>query len=286
MIQEQKVLTYKGQIVFEKVVVSNGFKRLPKFYNENEACFMFVNKGEFSIRTPEQFLSFEKGKGFFAKCYDYFFETNETQRKSNETIEIVGVSLYPSVIEDLFQFDVTQSAHTVDYNSKQFELDALLNSFKDSISILIDNPELADAEMIRTKLKEFILLLCKTQKIPSHLEFLAGMFKTATVEFRTAVNNNLYANLSIDEFAHLCGMSVSSFKRKFTATFEESPKRYIARKKLEKATALLQSNEVRISDIAYDCGYETISTFNRSFKTRFGMSPSGYRVSQLAQSLS
>lgn len=57
------------------------FHRIPKFFQENEACFMFINEGEFSVRTPDKFISLNKGKGLLAKCFDYFFETTEKQKK-------------------------------------------------------------------------------------------------------------------------------------------------------------------------------------------------------------
>ena len=104
------------------------------------------------------------------------------------------------------------------------------------------------------------------------------MFKKNSSEFKETIHNNLYSNLSQDEFAHLCGMSLSSFKRKFNDVFKDSPKKYIAKMKLEKASKMLQLPEHRISDVAYDCGYESISTFNRSFKSHFGKSPSQYRL--------
>lgn len=281
MIQEQKTLKYKNRIVFERIRMSY-FKRMPKLFQDNEACFMFINKGEFSVRTPDAFISFNKEKGLLAKCFDYFFETTKKQRNSSDSIEVVGILLYPSIVEELFQFDVTESTHTVDYNITKVQVDGLLNNFKESLNILLDNPELADETLIKTKLKEFVLLVSKTQNVPSQLDFLSAMFKKNRSEFSKTIANNLYSNLSIDELAHLCGMSVSTFKRKFKEVFRISPKKYIAKMKLEKASRLLTSKEHRISDVAYDCGFETISTFNRSFKTYFGKSPTAYRLDYFA----
>ncbi|MEH6535959.1 MAG: AraC family transcriptional regulator [Psychroserpens sp.] len=277
MIQEQKILKYKNRIVFERIRMSS-FKRIPKLYQDKEACFMFINEGEFSIRTQDEFISFDKGKGLLAKCFDYFFETNKKQRDKSDSIEVVGVLLYPIILEELFQFDIMHSSHIVDYNVRQIQVDELLSNFKDSINLLLDNPELADETLIKTKLKEFVLLMSKTVNAPSQLDFLSSMFKKNTSTFKVTILNNLYSNLSIDELAHLCGMSLSTFKRKFRETFMESPKKFIGKMKLEKASKMLVSKEYRISDVAYDCGFETISTFNRSFKSHFGKSPTEYRL--------
>jgi AraC-like DNA-binding protein len=277
MIQEQKTLMYKNQIVFERIRLSH-FKRIPKLYQKNEACFMFINQGEFSARTPDEIISFNDKKGLIAKCFNYFFETSKEQQNSNEPIEVVGVLIHQSIVEELFQFDITESNHSVDYNIAQVHIDGLLNNFKESLNILLDNPELADETLIKTKLKEFILLVSKTQKAPSHLDFLSAMFKKKSSEFSKTITNNLYSNLSMDELAHLCSMSLSAFKRKFKEEFNNSPKKYITNKKLEKASKLLASKENRVSDVAYDCGFETISTFNRSFKSFYGKSPTEYRL--------
>jgi AraC-like DNA-binding protein len=79
--------------------------------------------------------------------------------------------------------------------------------------------------------------------------------------------------------AALCHLSTSSFKRKFKETYDDSPKKYIARKKVEKAARLLRTQELRVSDIAYDVGFESLATFNRNFSGIYGKSPSEYRMS-------
>jgi AraC-like DNA-binding protein len=75
----------------------------------------------------------------------------------------------------------------------------------------------------------------------------------------------------------LCGMSLSTFKRNFNEFYSESPKKYILAEKIEKAKQLLVTKENRISDIAYDCGFETVPTFNKNFKSLIGQSPSEFR---------
>ena len=48
--------------------------------------------------------------------------------------------------------------------------------------------------------------------------------------------------------------------------------------RLRKAAELLaRDGERRISDIAFDCGFNDLSYFNRSFRRRFGLTPSAAR---------
>lgn len=277
--KDEKVIKYKNRIVFSRVT-SPYFGRVPKQYVENEACFIFVNQGEFSVRAQNTYLSLNQEKGLLAKCLNYFYEADHTRKKNSDCIEVVGVILYPSLIKELFEFDLTLSTYSLDFNLKQVAVDRLLANFKEGINILIDNPELADEQMIKLKLKEFVLMMTRFEEAPSQLDFLAALFKPNNVEFQTIIRHNLYANLSLDELAALAHLSLSSFKRKFKETFGESPKKYIAKKKIEKAAELLKSGNLRVSDIAYDVGFDSIVTFNRNFSKFYDKSPSEYRLNQ------
>ena len=275
---ESKYLKYKGRIVFGKQSMPY-FDRLPKEYFEDEACFVFVNKGEISVRSQTDYMNLSNNNAVLAKCLNYFFETNKKQKRSGDAIEVIAVILYPALVEELFEFDLSKSDFSFNYNIKKIEVDRLLANFKESINILLDNPELADESIIKTKLKEFVLLMAKSQEAPSQMDFLAAIFKPLDIQFKTTILQNIYSNLTIDEFARLCHLSPSSFKRKFQESFDTSPKKYISKKKVEKAASLLKTADSRVSDIAYDVGFDSLATFNRNFIAIYGKSPSEYRLS-------
>jgi len=275
---EEKYLKYKGRIVFGKQSMPY-FDRLPKEYFEDEACFVFVNKGEISVRSQTDYMDLTNNNAVLAKCLNYFFETNEKQRTSGDGVEVIAVILYPALVEELFEFDLSKSDFSFNYNIKKIEVDRLLANFKESINILLDNPDLADESIIKTKLKEFVLLMAKSQEAPSQLDFLSAIFKPLEIQFKTTILQNIYSNLSIDELARLCHLSPSSFKRKFQESFNTSPKKYISKKKVEKAASLLKTADSRVSDIAYDVGFDSLATFSRNFIAVYGKSPSAYRLS-------
>jgi AraC-like DNA-binding protein len=254
------------------------FDRVQKEYVSNEACFVFVNQGQVSIRSHDQYVDLDNKTGILAKCLNYYYETRDEQRKG-DGVEVIAVIIYPSLVEEIFDLDLSTSNYQMESNLKQVQVDLLLQHFKESINVLIDNPELADEAIIKTKLKEFVLLMTKSQNIPSQLDFLAGLFSPINIEFKATIQQNLYANLSIDELASLCHLSTSSFKRKFNEVYAESPKKYISRMKIERAAKLLKSKDLRISDVAYDVGFESVATFNRNFYSIYGKSPSEYRLS-------
>ncbi len=275
---EEKYLKYKGRIVFGKQSMPY-FDRIPKEYFEDEACFVFVNEGEISVRSQNDYMNLDRNHAILAKCLNYYFETDKKRNNNGDGVEVIAVILYPSLVDELFEYDLSISNYSFDYNIKQVEVDRLLSNYKESIDILLDNPELADESIIKTKLKEFVLLMTKSQDAPSQLDFLAAIFKPVNIEFKSTIQHNIYSNLSLDELARLCHLSISSFKRKFKETYNDSPQKYIVRKKVEKAAALLKTDGSRVSDIAYDVGFDSLATFNRNFTATYGKSPSEYRLS-------
>jgi AraC-like DNA-binding protein len=55
---------------------------------------------------------------------------------------------------------------------------------------------------------------------------------------------------------------------------------YVARTRFEKACRLLRDDELKISDIAFAVGFQSLSQFNRVFKRLSGESPTQYRAAR------
>ncbi|MFT6745708.1 MAG: hypothetical protein ACJAZ2_000042 [Glaciecola sp.] len=55
--------------------------RITKEYSDNEACFVFVNQGELSVRAQDEYVDLNQDVALLAKCLNYFFETNDEQKK-------------------------------------------------------------------------------------------------------------------------------------------------------------------------------------------------------------
>jgi AraC-like DNA-binding protein/ligand-binding sensor protein len=74
--------------------------------------------------------------------------------------------------------------------------------------------------------------------------------------------------LNVSEF-HFC----RTFKRATGLTFMD----YLSRVRIEKAKVLLSDKGLRVSEIAYETGFQTITHFNRIFRKLVGFSPTEYR---------
>jgi AraC-like DNA-binding protein len=89
------------------------------------------------------------------------------------------------------------------------------------------------------------------------------------------MTDNYRYNLKLDQFAQLSNRSLSSFKRDFQTTFKTTPGKWLLEKRLLYAKSLLNnSSKKAISEVAFESGFETVAHFSRSFKQRFGVTPS------------
>ena len=89
---------------------------------------------------------------------------------------------------------------------------------------------------------------------------------------------HLDRNPQLAELAGIAGFSKYHFHRVFHAATGETPLQYQNRIKAERAAAyLLYSPHVPVTDIAYHYGFADPAVFSRSFKARYGVSPTAYR---------
>lgn len=282
MVLEQTEIKYKGKVIFERLVMSTKFKRVPKLFIEDEACFLYLTKGAFHFRTPTNILTFNEGDGMLSKCGNYFIENVSLNAKTeHQVISAIGAFFYPSMVKSFFQSDLSIEQFQSNFDTVKISIEPLMKSFIESINYLLDNPALADENLIITKLKELLLLLNKSENAGSINAFVNSLFVAYEYNFNEIISKNLYSNLSIPELAHLCNMSLATFKRKFTDFYHESPAKYILQKKLEKSVQLLGHKSKPISEIAFDSGFESISHFDKAFRKHYFKSPTEFRLSQI-----
>lgn len=96
--------------------------------------------------------------------------------------------------------------------------------------------------------------------------------------FRKLVDENLTSDkLNIPFLCEQLGVSQTTFFRKMKSVMEVSPNDYIRMARVERAASiLLEIEDVRISDVAYELGFSSPSYFTRCFIQHYGMSPKDY----------
>lgn len=91
------------------------------------------------------------------------------------------------------------------------------------------------------------------------------------------IQNNLGADLSLNELSNYSDISSFHFHRIMKAILGEPLGVYINRKRLEAATTLIRYSNETLNEIAPKVGYNDVSAFSKAFSKEFGISPQAFK---------
>jgi len=84
-------------------------------------------------------------------------------------------------------------------------------------------------------------------------------------------------DLSLGQVAAAVHTSLFYFCKLFKKSTGTSFTEFVSRTRIEKAKNLLLNPNLRVSEIAYEVGFQSLTHFNRTFKNLMGQSPTEYR---------
>jgi len=93
------------------------------------------------------------------------------------------------------------------------------------------------------------------------------------------IQENLQRELRLAELSALVHMSPYHFARLFKRSTGVPPHKFLVRRRIDEARALLEARTVPIAEISRLVGFRTPSHFTTTFRRITGMTPSAYRSS-------
>lgn len=87
------------------------------------------------------------------------------------------------------------------------------------------------------------------------------------------IDDNIPDRISLNRAAKMAGLSESAFSRRFSQWNGVSFKQYVIEKKIQQAVRLLQSTDMKMIDIAMECGFSSVSGFYDAFQKKTGTTP-------------
>ena len=94
---------------------------------------------------------------------------------------------------------------------------------------------------------------------------------------RKFIAQHLAEELSLTKVAKAVNISANYLSEQFKLVTGVNFVRYIAHARIEKARALLEDADLRVSEIAFAVGFQSLSQFNRVFKKLSKKSPTEFR---------
>jgi AraC-like DNA-binding protein len=93
----------------------------------------------------------------------------------------------------------------------------------------------------------------------------------------TYISQNYFKPISLEKIARVAKMKPFTFSRYFKRNCGAGFVEYINRVRTNKACYLLRETEYHVHDIALECGFGSISNFNKQFRKAEKISPRNYR---------
>lgn len=140
----------------------------------------------------------------------------------------------------------------------QLGVEPTVNLFAQSLIQIYQTQTIRDKNFLNLKILELFHLLNHLVPEKEFTEFLFQLTLPKKRNIKTFVEHNFDKPLNIEDYAYLTGRSVSTFRRDFKAQFKTTPKKWLKEKRIEKAVHLLHNQEISVTQLAYEVGYENI----------------------------
>ena len=159
----------------------------------------------------------------------------------------------------------------------RIDLDVYLEGYIKSLAAFLSSPSYPDKHLLHLKFEELLLNIFTRPIHKTLAEYLLSLNKDHSAHLQQIMEANFAYCLNLEQYAELCHMSLSSFKRCFQKVFHMSPGKWLAEKRLDFSCHLLYTTDKSINQIGFECGFNEPSSFIRAFKARFAKTPLQYR---------
>jgi AraC family transcriptional regulator, exoenzyme S synthesis regulatory protein ExsA len=159
----------------------------------------------------------------------------------------------------------------------RIQQDELLESYYHSIQSYLSLSRTPHEELLLLKFEELLLSLFADSKHQDLTDYFISLCQKQEHQMNRIMEENFAYNLTLENYAQLCHMSLSTFKRYFKSHYQTTPSTWLKNRKLNLACQKVLHTDLNINQISFECGFEDTSHFIRVFKQQFHLTPFQYR---------
>lgn len=160
-------------------------------------------------------------------------------------------------------------------------VDESLTAYFHSVLSYFSNDTSPSPDLLKIKFEELLLSIMTSRHNKSVAACLGDIHKSGKVSLRNVMETSFMYNMSLEEYARLCGRSLSVFKVEFQDVFKMSPGKWLIRKRLQYSSLLIETTQESINDIAFKSGFKNTTHFVKVFKETYGYSPLQFRLKRV-----
>lgn len=228
--------------------------------------FVYILEGEVTVWVNDIRKDLEKGD--IAVCFPNDIHSYNSSAPSKLIILIFSPDIIRGYLSE-------RTGKTLEYPF--FEK----GSFGDDINILLDMI-VAENSGDRNEYVVKGLLYTIFGKLDRIFVFKDGrqLHDTTIQKLLRYIGSHFNENITLDSIAKDLGFSKFHISRLFNSKIGEQFNDYVNKLRVNMAQSLLTGTDSSISNIALECGFESIRNFNRVFKAYSSMTPKEFRSSR------
>lgn len=238
----------------------------------------YILTGKKAYHTPGQSWLMTGGDAFFVKK-----GASITEKFFDEPLCLMTFFVPDSFLQSFMRETASTSLKFASSTEPKNELviplhvTSIMTAYFESLIPYFYSESKPSEELLELKFRELLLnILCNPENADLNTYFYHLLSPRQDL-FKQVMEANCYYNLSLPDYAKMLNLSLSSFKRHFSAVYNSTPGQWLQEQKLNHAYKLLVSTDKSITDIAFESGIENSTHFSHLFKKRFGLSPLKYR---------
>ena len=243
----------------------------------SEHMLVYLCSGELNLIAPDKKYHLKKGDSFFIKR-NHLVRKIKQPSKNGEPFKGLFLQLkMPFLKRMLHEHNLTvplvSNPATAKSTYVMLEKHPFLNGLFYSLEQYFDAQQYPSKELMEVKLQEAVFTLLQLR--PDLGQVLFDFAEPWKINLEDFMNKNYKCDLTVEDFAHYTGRSLSTFKKDFAEIFHNTPSRWIVKRRLEEAKCLMEKLGKKPADVYLEVGFKNLSHFSTAFKREFGISPSG-----------
>ncbi len=240
---------------------------------------IYVLSGKKKWRTSTKEWTVEPGQSIFVRKGAYF-----NQLYLDEDLCVLMFFMTDRFIQSFVQEDFPHrkqgdGPHVAD-PIHDIRMTESLSVLYQSFFTYLNQDHRVPRRLVELKFRELLLNILNDSANAPLTQFVLDLALTDQSDLPRLMEENFYFNLRLEDFARICGRSLSSFKRDFRNHYQMSPGKWLTQRRLEHAHSLLMRTSKNVQEICYESGFENSSHFIRVFGQAYGSPPSQYRREQ------
>ncbi|MGA6119396.1 AraC family transcriptional regulator [Sphingobacterium anhuiense] len=237
-----------------------------------------------------------QGKRLIGDHFDYFI---------SEDLTLTGTELPHVWYTDVIESDKEHHAHSIALFFDPDRLVEILSSFHDTEKLqaflLLSKRGIRYEGKCKEQIKKLLYKLLDAQGLKRIIIFLQIIEKLQDASDKNVLCHIDYSNIhfpnnalkidkivqyvltnysreiSLEEIAVEMNLSKNAFCRYFKTQTQKTFVQFVNEVRIMQACKLIVENQLSIHRVAYDCGFNSLSNFNRVFKTIKNQTPSEFK---------